>query len=334
MHIIELIGNMVDAGKDERLARLRSHIARIEGGDAGRRISIGPCPAAGGGGDDRAAGAASLESGPAPGASDTGASGAGRPALPFGIAEIDRRLPGHGLQLGRLHEIVGAIEGAGTGFAVHLLRRLMAQESRQVWGTGGGPVFWCAPQASLYAPGLACRGLAVDRLIMVTAPRREDRLWAMEECLRCSGVLAVVGELQARERIDLTASRRLQLAAGQGGAMALLLRPPVWRPHEWRQDEAPDGGGSEDEGALGASAAVTRWHVRSLPAARAGAEAGSSPDNDDMGRHSCWRLVLSRSRGGARHGWMVEVDHATGDFALASPLRDRSGATADKQAVA
>lgn len=327
---------MVDAGKDERLARLRSQIARIEGGDAGRRISITPpCPAAGDDGRDGiAAGTAFRDSGPAPGVSDAGTSGTGRPALPFGIAEIDRRLPGHGLQSGRLHEVVGAIEGAGTSLVVHLLRRLMAQESRQGLN-GGGPVFWCAPQASLYAPGLACRGLAVDRLIMVTAPRREDRLWAMEECLRCSGVLAVVGELQARERIDLTASRRLQLAAGQGGAMALLLRPPVWRQHKpERQDGPADGGDLDDEGALGASAAVTRWQVRSLPATRAGADDGDSPGNDDMGRHSCWRLVLSRSRAGARHGWMVEVDHATGDFALASPLRDRSGAAADTQAVA
>lgn len=297
--------------KAEILTRLRQHIARIEG-DASRLIAVDPgYPSA-----DAAisAGPAVVEKGHAP------VPVPARGMVALGLAEIDRRLPGRGLALGRLHEVVGAIEGAGTGFVVHLLRRLLAQERRR---TGvGGPVLWCAPGCSLYAPGLVDRGLDVDRLVVVTAPRREDRLWAMEESLRIPGVLAVVGELQGREGVDLTASRRLQLAAGQGGALALLLRPPPPGLAPPCEGEAAE---EETDGlVLGASAAATRWHVRGAAAV---ADADDDSDGADMGRRSRWRLALVRSRTGARHRWIVEVDHATGDLALAAPLRDRSGAS-------
>ena len=306
--------------KDQILAGLRGHIARIEGCSISGQT--GPLPKAGA---DRAA--------------PQGSPAMHRKSLPvisLGVAEIDARLPGHGLQTGRLHEVVGSPEGAGTGFVVHLLRRLMTDD--RGGGNGatdhGGPVFWCAPQVTLYPPGLACRGLDVDRIVMVTASRREDRLWAMEESLRAPGVLAVVGELRGRESLDLTASRRLQLAADQGGAMALLLRPPppgLAAGVTAGAGQAPDGqGGDVIPGqVLGASAAVTRWLVRAVPTAET-----ATPGNDDMGRRSRWLLALTRSRTGARHHWIVEVDHATGDFALASSLRDRSGPSAQRSAVA
>ena len=369
---------MQTISKDTMLAALRARVARIEGGDARFRLdaptgsdSAGSDSACSDGAETEAHDAGGPDAAPGPDRDVPSA----RPlfaALPLGVAEIDRRLPGRGLQSGRLHEVVGSLEGAGTGFVVHLLRGLMARDNGASGGRidAGGPVLWCAPEATLYAPGLACRGLDVDRLVCVVAPRREDRLWAMEEALRCPGVTAVVGELRARETVDLTASRRLQLAAGQGGALALLLRPPPpagGRRGHGRQAgmaakaeaEALATAGSRggaalaraDEGcglsALGASAAVTRWHVRPLPlspdtgpdaAPTAGPGAGpgtpgrleADPFGDDMGRRARWRLTLLRSRAGAGHAWTVEVDHATGDFALAALLRDRSGAAADR----
>jgi protein ImuA len=306
--------NMEPLGKEQMLAQLRRQIARIEGSDGGRLVTVTMA------GDGVPA---CVDPGAAP-AIDMGRDpGPASGAVPLGVAEIDRRLPGRGLQRGRLHEVVGAIEGAGTGFVVLALRRLLAWDGRR---GAGGPVLWCAPRGSLYAPGLAARGLDVDRLVMVVAPRREDRLWAMEESLRVPGVLAVIGELQGREAVDLTASRRLQLAAGHGGAMALLLRPappemsPAGREFEAPEDDGEGEGDKAEAGlVLGASAAVTRWLVQTLPSARDEGE-------DDMGRRSRWRLALTRSRTGARHRWTVEVDHATGDLALAPSLRDRSGA--------
>src|SRR6202012_6053870 len=43
-----------------------------------------------------------------------------RGVLPFGVPEIDRRLPGGGLALGALHEIAGGAHGALDGAAAAL----------------------------------------------------------------------------------------------------------------------------------------------------------------------------------------------------------------------
>ena len=74
---------------------------------------------------------------------------------------------------------------------------------------------WCRRQDGLYGPGLAAFGLDPGRLIVVRARTDKDVFWAMEEGLRCSRLVAVVGEVGA---LDCSAGRRLQLAARAGGA--------------------------------------------------------------------------------------------------------------------
>src|SRR3546814_7009597 len=70
----------------------------------------------------------------------------------------------------------------------------------------------------------------------------------MEEGLRHGGLGAVVGEVA---RLSMTASRRLQLAAEGGGAIAIALRR--WR----RQTEAADY--------VQPTAAMTCWRISVLP---------------------------------------------------------------------
>ena len=110
-------------------------------------------------------------------------------------------------------------------------------------GAGGVPVvvLWIAPEPDAWPPGLARFGLSPADLVLVQAPRPVDGLWAMEEALRCPGVSGALLVLRA---LDLTAARRLQLAAEAGGAVGLLVRP--------------------DEEEAGASAALTRWRVGAL----------------------------------------------------------------------
>lgn len=43
-----------------------------------------------------------------------------RAVLPFGVVEIDRKLPGGGLALGALHEVAGGGNGAVDGAAAAL----------------------------------------------------------------------------------------------------------------------------------------------------------------------------------------------------------------------
>src|SRR5437764_14507839 len=141
--------------------------------------------------------------------------------LPFDVPAIDRALPGGGLALGAVHEILGADgdeeDGAAAcGFIAGLLARLRR-----------GPVLWCLKRPDLYGPGLLAHGLDPARLVIVTAPRDEDILWAIEEGLRAPGLVAVIGEIG---RLPLVAGRRLQLAAERSGITAFLLR-------RWRNSE-------------------------------------------------------------------------------------------------
>lgn len=218
----------------------------------------------------------------------------GPATLPFGVAALDRALPGGGLVLGRLHEVAGPDTGsaAAMGFCAVLLARLSAR----------GPVLWIARRPDIHAPGFAafapaaeCGGtLAFERLIAVRARRREEILWAMEEGLRAPALAAVLGEVPS---VDLTASRRLQLAAEAHGVTGLLLSP----------------GGAD---ALPPTAATTRWRVAAAPSQPASPWGGVGAAR--------WRVELLRCRGGRPDTWILEWCDETRDLTLVSPLRDRS----------
>lgn len=209
-----------------------------------------------------------------------GVGGGGGRVLPLGVPELDGALPDGGLPLGCLHELAGpdmarGAPGAATAFAAALLARLTAGET--VAGPAMGPAVWIVRGRDLHAPGLAAYGLLPDRLIAVRAAGDADALWAMEEALRCRRLSAVLGEVGA---VDLTASRRLQLAAEAGGVTGLLLRI----------------GGKAGRAAAGASAAVTRWRIAAAP---------SVPDEPGVGP-ARWRAELLRCRGGRPGSWLLE----------------------------
>ena len=183
-------------------------------------------------------------------------------------------VPGGGLAGAALHEVLAAAPGCGTAFCALLL------------GRTAGTVLWIASGADdllAWPPGLARMGLAPERLVLVRAARWADALWAMEEALRCpavTGALLSPGwEASAVQAgLDLTATRRLQLAAEAGGALGLLLRADGER---LRREH---------------SAAVTRWRISPLPTF------GGEQDMDA----SRWELELLRTRGGVPGGpWAV-----------------------------
>ncbi len=210
-----------------------------------------------------------------------------------GAAEIDAALPWGGLPRG-LHEIAGDDgDAAKVAFAASLAGRRS--------GDGGRPILWCRPRrvalaaGDPYGPGIAGLGLSPDALILVEADKPADLLWAMEEGARTKGLAAVVAEGVTP---NLTASRRLQLAAEAGDALVLLL--PTGR------QAAP-------------SSALTRWFVRSLPSLR---EAGGP----GLPR---WQIELWRCRGGGRlRDWNVEWDDAAFSVSVVPELADRPLAAA------
>jgi len=216
--------------------------------------------------------------------------------LPFGLAAIDAALPGGGLALGAMHEILGAggdeeDGAAAAGFVAGILARL-----------GAGPILWCFGRPDVYGPGLAAHGLDPARLVLVAARRDDAILWAIEEGLQAPDLAAVVGEVG---RLPMVAGRRLQLAAERSGVTLFLLR-------RWR-----DAAAAAAERAR-PSAAVTRWRVAVLPSADIAGEPG-------VGRPR-WRVELVRCRGGMPARWDVEVANATGHVCLSAGVADRPAA--------
>ncbi|RWE49851.1 damage-inducible protein [Mesorhizobium sp. M8A.F.Ca.ET.208.01.1.1] len=207
--------------------------------------------------------------------------------LPFGIAEVDSRLPGGGLALGALHEIAGGGNGAIDGAAAALFAAGVAARTK-------GKVLWVITRPDLFAPALAQAGLPPDRVIYVEAGNDKTVLACIEEGLRHGGLGAVVGEVA---RLDMTASRRLQLCAEESGTIGLALRR--WR----RQTEAADFGQP--------TAASTRWRVSVMPSAVLPVPG--------VGRHR-WLLELIRARAGESGDFEVEACDDSGRLAVPAEL--------------
>ncbi len=187
----------------------------------------------------------------------------------FGCGDMDARLDG-GLPQAMLHEVTAAAPADWPSAAASAL--LLAARC----GDARGPILWLTDQrrqggvvGALYPPGLAELGIDPARLLAVAAPDGLAQLRAAADIARCRAAPALVIELAAPlAALDLTASRRLLLAAEDSGATLWLLRRDA-RP-------AP-------------SAAYSRWAVASAPATALPANAPGPPT---------FRFSLSRHRGG------------------------------------
>ena len=219
-----------------------------------------------------------------------------RAVLPFGVPEIDERLPGGGLALASLHEVCGGGDDAVEGAAAMLFTAGIAARTR-------APVLWCLTRPDLFAPALAQAGLVPGRVIYVEAGDEKSLLLCFEEGLRHGGLGAVVAEVA---RLSMTASRRLQLAAEAGGTLGLAVR-------RFRKR-------AEAEAFALPTAAITRWRVSPRPSV--------SLPVPGIGR-ARWLLELTRCRSGEAAEFDVEATDAEGRIAFSSGLADRSSATGD-----
>ena len=238
--------------------------------------------------------------------------------LGTGHPDLDRALGG-GLARGALHELfaagaadAGALRGAAIAIAA-------------LASSGGRPVLWItqgmvAREAGApHAPGLALMGCDPDRLVLVAAADTPALLKAANDAARSPVLGAIVAEAWGRHAaLDLTATRRLTLAARGSGALVVLVRLGA--------EPAP-------------SAAETRWRVASAPSVPLAAGAPGLPVFD---------LTLLRHRRGIsgatwRVAWMCHERKfvpvslaATGPSAApGAPLPgDLAAASADRSAAA
>jgi len=208
---------------------------------------------------------------------------------PLGVDSLDHALGG-GLARGRLHELFAAevADGPGaSGFAAMLARLALSPTAPLLWlrqeeaERGGG---------GLSASGLAQIGIDPARLVLLVLPDPVMLLRAAADVVRCSSVGAAVIELWKQPRaLDLTASRRLAVAAEESGVTTLMLRVDA--------QASP-------------SAAHTRWQIAAAPSAALEADAPG---------HPAFAIELLRQRGRPGGGrWRLEWDRERARFGEAA----------------
>ena len=198
------------------------------------------------------------------------------PRFSLGLPALDEPLGG-GLARGALHEFHPA--GPGDLAALHGFAIATA-----IRAAGSRPILWVRQDrldreaGAPYPPGLAAFGLDPGRLVLVRAPDAAALLRAAAEAARCPSLGAVlIAPWQAGRLLDLTASRRLVLAAEASGVTLLLTCMP---------------------GPPAPSAAHSRWRVEARPSQALAANAPGRP---------AFAVSLRRHRGGvAERQWIVE----------------------------
>jgi protein ImuA len=182
----------------------------------------------------------------------------------------------NGLQRGQVHELFAGENDGHAGAAGFAISLALAADA--------APLLWLRTVAAernggrLHATGLLELGLDPDRLVLAVVADEAALLRAAADAARCPGLGTVLVETWGRAPgLDLTATRRLQLAAEASGVTVVLLRV----------DAVP-----------APSAAATRWQVSACPSAALASDAPGGP---------VFLVELQRRRGGpAGQRWRVE----------------------------
>jgi protein ImuA len=212
-----------------------------------------------------------------------------------------------GLGRAQLHDIY-AIEGedgpSGAGFGI-----------ASTLAAGALPLLWLRTEAGersqgrLHATGLIELGLSAESLVLGVVADEAALLRAAADAARCAGLGTVLVESVGRAPgFDLTATRRLMLAAESSGVTILSLR-------------------------IGAqptpSAAATRWSVAAVPSTALDQGVGEGAPGFPAFDVEC----LRRRGGPAGQRWRVEWDRDAKSFRGASLSGAGLSVAADRAAA-
>jgi protein ImuA len=198
--------------------------------------------------------------------------------------------------------------GGALGFTLCLTRKLLSPARPAV--------VYLELKASLqeigvpYALGLKRFGFKTHELVLCRVDSLTDLFWALEECIACEAVAAVIADVTGhdQEALDFTVTRRLSLRTAAAGTSAFLVRY---------------GTGRE------ASAAKLRWHV----APALSAEAEFDPQSPGPPRFA---VTLEKCRLGARaqklEGQSFILDWVDHGFAVAERGDAKGALAAGRQA--
>lgn len=145
--------------------------------------------------------------------------------LPTGFPALDLALGG-GWRIGALNELLVATESGGCGAGgcgvLEAFLPALARPHAEGAAAGARHLAWIHPTRLPYPPALAQAGLDLARLLLVRPAGTREQAWAIDLALRSGACDAVISPLHHLEDVAL---RRLQLAAEEGGALGLLVRP-------------------------------------------------------------------------------------------------------------
>lgn len=131
-----------------------------------------------------------------------------------GCKAFDDLLPAGGLSRGSLIECLGQSPFAsGAGTLAFILARQATLE--------GGTLVIFDHRRWFYPPAAAALGVNLETALVIRADTPRDRIWALDQCLRCPAVAAVWSPLDQLPQRDF---RRLQLACENGGGLGLFVR--------------------------------------------------------------------------------------------------------------
>ena len=186
-----------------------------------------------------------------------------------GLEKIEAAFPNGIFPKGVIHEFMGALlenAAACDGFLSGLLSTMMA---------GGGACLWISRNRQTFPVSLTHFGISPERIIFMELTRERDVLWAMEEALKCRGLVAVVAELDG---LSMTESLRLKLAAESSQVTGFVLRT--------------------NARIVNTTACVARWEITPLP----------SETEDDLPGVGFprWQVELLRVRNGKPGSWIIE----------------------------
>jgi protein ImuA len=191
-----------------------------------------------------------------------------------GLGPIKYAFPNASFPLGAVHEFfcTGLEDtSASSGFIAGILSSVV---------NNIGAALWISSSQTIFPPALKAFGIEPEKIVFINVRNEKERLWVMEEALKCSGLSAVVGEIQ---EASFKESRRLQLAVEQSGVTGFVLRR---NPKNL------------------ATACVSRWRIKPLP---------SAPINNLPGvGFARWNVALLKVRNGKPGSW--EVEWAAGSF--------------------
>jgi len=200
----------------------------------------------------------------------------------LGMRPVEEAFPNGVFPTGAMHEFLAANQeeaAARSGFTAAVVGKLMQD---------CGVCVWIGRKMEVFPPALAQYGIGPERVIFITPSSEAQVIWAMEEALKCEGLAAVIGHVRD---IDLTTSRRLQLAVEQSRVTGFILHEPS------RQ--------------VALVAAVARWRIKPLPSALEDGLPGVGFPR--------WQVELLKVRNGRPGKWVVEWS-ARGFHVVSQPV--------------